>query len=297
MRLEDVLRQGLRLLEASSVPSPRIAAEVLLMHALRCDRAHLYAHPERELSHTERVLYARYLRERMSGRPTQYITGRQEFWGMQFRVTPAVFIPRPETEHVVERAVELGRTMKAPEPPVVLDVGTGSGCIAIAVAVELPRARVIATDISSAALEVASENAARLVGRRLHFCRCDLLAAVATASAHLVLSNPPYVPQSQEAGVQREIRDFEPRQAVFAGPEGMEFYTALVPEAARVLRPGGWAVFELGYNMADCVHSLFGEGWTEVEIRPDLAGIPRVIAARRSIGITIGTVKAAADLP
>ena len=285
MHLEDALRQGRLLLEESSVPSPRIAAEVLLMYALSCERSHLYAHPERELSDSERVHYARYLRERMSGKPTQYITGRQEFWSMEFRVTPAVLIPRPETEHVVERAVELGRQLAATsqtmDRPVVVDVGTGSGCIAVAVAAELPRARVIATDISAAALALAAENAARLGVPRVSFCRCDLLAAVATGSAELVLSNPPYVPQDQAAGLQREIRNFEPQQALLAGPEGTEIYAALVPEAARVLRPGGWAVFELGYNMADRVRRLFGPGWQDVEFRPDLAGIPRVISARR----------------
>lgn len=276
------MKQGLQLLEESAVPSARIAAEVLLMHALGCDRDQLYAHPEREMSDSQRVHYARYLRERMSGKPTQYITGRQEFWGMQFRVTPAVMIPRPETEHVVERALELGRTGSRPEALVVVDVGTGSGCIVIAVALELPRARVIATDISAAALAVAAENATRLGARQVYFCRCDWLSAMATGTADLVLSNPPYVPESQAAGVQREVRDFEPHQAVFAGPEGLESYTTLFPEAARVLRPGGWAVFELGYNMAERVRSLMAREWEEVQLRPDLAGIPRVISARRA---------------
>ncbi len=283
MLLADVLRQGLRLLEEASVPSARIAAEVLLMHALRRDRAYIYAHPEHQLSNSERVHYARYLRERMSGKPTQYITGRQEFWGIEFRVTPAVMIPRPETEHVVERAVELGRAIERPEPPVVLDAGTGSGCIAIAVALELPRARVIATDFSAEALAVAAENAGRLGARRMHFCRADWLSAVASNSADLVLSNPPYVPESEAAGLQREVRGFEPPQALFAGDDGLRSYTTLVPEAARVLRPGGWLVFELSYNMADRVRSLLGPEWDQVELRPDLAGIPRVISARRAI--------------
>jgi len=282
MLLADVLRQGLHLLEEASVPSARIAAEVLLMHALRRDRAYIYAHPEHELSGSERVHYARYLRERMSGKPTQYITGRQEFWGMEFRVTPAVMIPRPETEHVVERALELGRSIARPEPPVVVDAGTGSGCIAIAVALELPRARVMATEVSPEALAVAAENASRLGARGIHFCRADWLSAVASSSADLVLSNPPYVPESAAAGLQREVRGFEPPLALFAGADGLRSYTTLVPEAARVLRPGGWFVFELSYNMADRVRSLLGAEWEQVELRPDLAGIPRVISARRA---------------
>ena len=282
MRLGEALRQGVGLLEESAVPSPRIAVEVLLMQALGCDRAYLYAHPERELSDSERVHYARYLRERMNGKPTQYITGRQEFWGMDFRVTPAVMIPRPETEHVVERSVELGRAIESERPPVVVDVGTGSGCIAIAVAVELPRARVIATDASPAALAVAAGNASRLGARQVQFCRCDWLSAIGTAAADLVLSNPPYIPLGQAAALQREIRDFEPSQAWFAGPEGLEIYTTLIPEAARVLRTGGWAVLELGYNMADAVRSLLGAEWDEVQFQRDLAGNLRVICARRA---------------
>ena len=282
MRLGEALQQGRRLLEESAVPSPRIAAEVLLMHTLRCDRAHLYAHPERQLTDSERVHYARYLRERMSGKPTQYITGHQEFWGMEFRVTPAVLIPRPETEHVVERAVELGPTIESERPPVVVEAGTGSGCMAVAVAIELPRARVIATDASAAALAVAASNASRLGARQVQFCRCDWLSAIGAAAADLVLSNPPYIPLGQAATLQREVRDFEPRHAVFAGPEGLEIYAALLPEAARILRPGGWAVFELGYNMADAVRSLLGAEWDEVQFQRDLAQNLRVISARRA---------------
>ena len=282
MRLEAALRQGLQLLEESAVPSSRIAAEVLLMHALGCERVHLYAHPERELSDSERVHYARYLRERMSGKPTQYITGHQEFWGMDFRVSPAVMIPRPETEHLVERVVELGRTMESERPPVVVDAGTGSGCIAVAVAVELPRARVVATDASGAALAVAAGNASRLSARQVRFCRCDWLSAVGAAVADLVLSNPPYIPLNQAEALQREVRDFEPRQAVLAGPEGLEIYATLLPEAARVLRPGGWAVFELGYNMADAVRSLLSAEWDQMQFHRDLAGNLRVISARRA---------------
>jgi release factor glutamine methyltransferase len=276
MQLGQALQQGWERLEAEAVPSARLAAEVLLMHALGCARARLYAHPEQELGEQELQRYAGYVRERAGGKPTQYITGRQEFWGLEFRVTPDALIPRPETEHVVERAAELCRG----GAPIIIDVGTGSGCIAIALAHELPRARVFGTDISEGALRVAAENARRLAPH-VRLCRCDLLAAIADGVADLVVCNPPYVPHSAAAGLQREIRDFEPPEAVFAGPEGMEFYARLLPEAARVLRPGGWVVLELGYNTADRVRALLDGCWDQVEVRPDLAGIPRALSAKR----------------
>jgi len=281
MHVQEALRQGFEVLEEAGVPSPRLAAELLLMHALDCDRTYLYAHPERALADAERVLYGRYLTERMSRKPTQYILGRQEFWGLEFRVTPAVLIPRPETEHVVERALELARAPSLRGAPAIIDVGTGSGCIAVALASELPQATVFATDISAASLNLAAENAQRLVGNRIGFCRMDLLAGIAPARLDLVVSNPPYVPRTQAASIQREIRDFEPAVAVFGGEQGPEIYARLVPEAARVLRPGGGVVFELGFGMLDSVQAMFGAGWADLDVRPDLAGIPRVISARK----------------
>ena len=191
-------------------------------------------------------------------------------------------IPRPETEHVVERVVKLYRAMESERLPVVVDAGTGSGCIAVAVAAELPRARLIATEASAAALAVAASNASRLGARQVKFCRCDWLGAIGTAVADLVMSNPPYIPLGQAEALQREVRDFEPRHAVFAGPLGLEIYATLLPEAARVLRPGGWAVLELGYNMADAVGSLLSAEWDQVQFQRDLAGNLRVISARRA---------------
>jgi release factor glutamine methyltransferase len=281
MRLQEALRQGFEELEGANIPSARLAAELLLMHALDCDRTCLYAHPERELTDVERVHYGRYLSERITRKPTQYITGRQEFWGLEFRVTPAVLIPRPETEHVVERALELVRGFAPSRRPMIIDVGTGSGCIAAALASELSRAVVVATDISEAALQVAAGNAQHLLGARIAFCHMNLLDGIADACMDVVASNPPYVPKRQAASLQREIRDFEPPTALLAGEEGPEVYLRLVPEAARVLRPGGWAVFELGFGMTERVEALFGGGWADVSILPDLAGIPRVISARR----------------
>ncbi len=251
----------------------RLTAEVLMAHALHRGREHLYAHPEHELSELEWLHYGRYLHERIKGKPTQYITGRQEFYGREFRVTPDVLIPRPETEHVVETALRL-----APHAARILDVGCGSGILAVTLQLETGAA-VVGSDISEAAARVAAANAARLA-TPAQFVACDLMSAFAGASMDLIVSNPPYVPLGDRAGLQREVRDWEPHIALFAGPTGLEIYTRIVREAARVLRPGGWLIMELGFQTSEPVAAMLGGPWQNLEIAPDLAGIPRVIAAQ-----------------
>lgn len=273
MTLAAALRQGAALLAREGVEPARLTAEILLAHALQRERTYLYSHPEAELSELEWLHFGRYLHERLRGKPVQYITGRQEFYGRPFRVTPAVLIPRPETEHVVEAALELARGARA-----AVDVGTGSGAIAVTLALEM-RARVVATDISAAALEVAAGNAERL-GAPVAFVRCDLASAVASQSVDLVVSNPPYVPSSQIASLQREVRDWEPRAALCGGPSGLEFYARLAAEAERVLRPGGWLVVELGMGQHQAVRRMLSARWSRPRIGKDLAGVPRVLAVR-----------------
>jgi release factor glutamine methyltransferase len=275
MIVQTALLQGTALLEEAAVPVPRLTAEVLLANALRRDRTYLFAHTEHELSELEWLHYGRYLHERMQGKPTQYITGRQEFYGREFRVTSDVLIPRPETEHVVETAVRL-----SPGAHRILDVGTGSGILAVTLHVETG-GEVWATDISPAALLVAARNAENL-SARVSFVACDLASAIASASMDLIVSNPPYVPLGDKAGLQREVRDWEPHAALFAGPTGIEIYERLVRDAERVLVAGGWLVLELGFGLLDRVTALFPCGWQSLESVPDLAGIPRVLAARRS---------------
>jgi len=274
------------------------------MFTLDCDRAYLYAHPERHLTADETRRYDEALARRASGVPAQYITGHQEFWGMDLVVSPAVLIPRPETEHVVEAVLELvlrrdsgleqeqkqeqnqkPRTgVSAPHGLRVVDVGTGSGAIALALAKELPKAEIHATDISAAALEVARANAARLeLISRIAFRQADLLEGFPPASFDLVVSNPPYVGESEEDSVQIEVRKFEPHNAVFAGPTGLEVIDRLIPQAHTVLRPGGWLVFEISGTIAYRVEKLLA-GWDEVAIRNDLQGIARVATARKSAG-------------
>lgn len=277
-------------------------AELLLMFALGCDRAYLYGHPERELTEDEQFRYEEALGLRSKGIPAQYITGHQEFWGMDLIVSPAVLIPRPETEHVIERVLELiasGKSWKGetPVPPGtesslgrrasppardvhLIDVGTGSGCIALALAKELPQAEIHATDISPEALEIAEANAARhqLTGR-IQFHDTDLLAKLGHGHFDFVVTNPPYVGESEEDTVQLEVRKFEPRGAVFAGPTGLEVIERLIPQARDVLKPGGWLVMEISGTIAERVRNLLS-GWYNVEVINDLQGIPRVVSAR-----------------
>lgn len=274
MDARTALLQGTRLLEDAGVPAPRLTAEVLLAHAVRRERVWLYAHSERELTGLEWLHYGRYLHERLGGKPTQYITRRQEFYGREFRVTEAVLIPRPETEHVVETALECGAAGR------LLDVGTGSGALAVTLQLETG-AEAWATDISPAAAAVAAANAHSL-GASVRIAVCDLMEAIAPASMDLIVSNPPYVPLTGREGLQREVRDWEPHVALFAGQTGFELYGRIVSAAPRVLRPGGWLVLELGFGSLDHVRELLA-GWRDARVRPDLAGIPRVIAARRPL--------------
>jgi release factor glutamine methyltransferase len=273
MTVQTALLQGTRLLEEGGIAVPRLTAEVLLCHALRAERIFLYAHPERELSEVEWLHYGRYLHERLKGKPTQYITRRQEFYGREFRVTPDVLIPRPETEHVVEAALRLARNARR-----IVDVGTGSGALAATLQLETG-AETWATEISPAAAAVAAENARRL-GARIAVVVTSLMDAIGPGSMDLIVSNPPYVPLAQREGLQREVRDWEPGVALFAGESGFELYERIVADAPRVLRPDGWLILELGFGSLERVSKLLA-GWRDIQVDPDLAGIPRVIAARR----------------
>jgi release factor glutamine methyltransferase len=266
----------------NEVPSARLNAELLLMFVLDCDRAYLYAHPERLLNLEETRQYDELAQERARGCPTQYITGHQEFWGLDLLVSPAVLIPRPETEHVIETVLELVKQCDPTERLRLVDVGTGSGCIALALATELPSAEIHACDLSEQALEMARINAARLrLGHRALFRHSDLLSTYAGEQFDMVVSNPPYVGESEADKVQKQVRDFEPKMAVFCGPDGMDIYKRLIPAAYTSLKPGGWLVMEIGFSTEEKVKALL-TGWLEVQTTADLQGIPRVVAARKS---------------
>ncbi len=288
MPLREALHSAIARLSDEHVPSPRLNAETLLMFTLNCDRAHLYAHPERELTKEEQARYNEALTQRLKGVPAQYITGHQEFWGLDLIVSPAVLIPRPETEHLIETILPLAKSMPAPR---IADVGTGSGAIALALAKELPNAEIHATDNSPVALEIAEANAARLQlefrssnqhspERRIYFHDTDLLRGLDPGAFDFVVSNPPYVGLSEEDEVQLEVRKFEPRSAVFAGPTGLEVIEKLVPAAHNALKPGGYLVMEISGTIVEAVRTLLHD-WEEVRINNDLQQIPRVALGRK----------------
>lgn len=257
-------------------------AALLMMHALRCTRAELLAYPERGLTVEEEQAYRGMLQERSSGRPIQYITGAQEFWGLSFAVTPEVLIPRPETEHLVEAALERLHEFAAPR---IVDVGTGSGAIAVALAYALrnmqPETQITGLDICEAALTMAKENAAQNdMSGKIRWVHSDLLTAVLEESFEAVVSNPPYIAEWERAGLATEVREHEPALALFSGPTGLEIYERLIPQARRVLVEGGWLILEIGSTQQAAIAELL-EGWRSVEFLPDLQGHLRVACAQK----------------
>jgi release factor glutamine methyltransferase len=224
--------------QEKGVQSPRLTAEVLLAHTLQQDRLYLYVHYDQPLEPEERKRFKTLLLHRTQGVPTQYLTGVQEFWSLGFRVTPAVLIPRPETEHLVETTLELARPMPKPS---ILDLGTGSGIIAISLKREMPQANLYASDVSDAALLIARENASSLLpdGRQVTFCQGDLFAPFPEMSFDLIVSNPPYISESDYAALASEVRDHEPKLALYAGKDGLDIYRRLIAEAHSYLTPQG----------------------------------------------------------
>ena len=284
--LRDALREGIAQLEAARTPSAALAAELLLMHAAGCDRAFLYAHPEHTPSSEALQNFFSLVKRRAAGTPTQHLTGKQEFWGLEFEVTPDVLIPRPETEHVVEVALaRIGEKRRNAELQIA-DIGTGSGCIAVALAKELPNARIIGGDVSAAALEVALRNAVKHgVAERIRFVESDLFGAFDPAARFdLIVSNPPYVALREAQTLAIEVREHEPHHALFAGDDGLAAYRALIAQAESRAKDGGHLVLELGLGQFEPVSELIdsARGWSRISATMDLAGIPRVLAATRA---------------
>ena len=280
MTLGEWLDRGEAQLGAGPHPErARRDAETLLQQATGKNRAWLMAHAKDHFAGCAAIGYATLLNRRAKGEPIQYITGETEFYGLPFRVSREVLIPRPETEHVVERVLELATQFRAPR---ILDVGTGSGAIAVAVARHLPQTTITATDCSLAALEIARQNAARNeVAARIRFLHGDLLSPVAEERFDIIVSNPPYVAEADRATLTVEVREFEPAMALFASGDGLAIYRRLIPQGCAALVPGGWMVLEIGYGQQAAVHALLEQsGYREIAFTADLQGIPRVAAAR-----------------
>ena len=297
--VRELLRQGITRLRAAHVPSYTLAAELLLLSVAGKDRTWIYAHPEEIVPEGSVEKYLALLERRAAGEPTQHLTGTQEFWGLPFEVTPDVLIPRPETEHLIEVALDrlAVREIRTGRPPrltgeniTLVDIGTGSGCIAIALAKELPDATVFATDVSSAALAVAKRNVTKLgFASRIHFVQSNLFDAFSPLSTSLspllfdlVISNPPYVSRRDSSSLSVEVREHEPALALYGGEEGFEFYGDLILQATRYVKPAGLLVLELGYDSLAAVQPLLdSNSWTNIAVTNDLAGIPRVLSAER----------------
>jgi release factor glutamine methyltransferase len=290
MTIAETLRQATLRLKSEGVPDAQLNAQSLLASALERDRTYLIVNLQRELEERELVLFAEDLERRSAGEPLQYIIGHQEFYGLEFEVNRDVFIPRPETELIVEEVIRLSRNHPKPLAKflpnlLIVDVGTGSGCLAISLARELTGSFVIANDISRAALAVARRNATRCgVNDRVALFEGDLLAAVAARPvADFVVSNPPYVAEAEVATLQREVREWEPRVALSDSADGLTFYRRLLLEAPLRLKPGGFLICEIGYSQAEHVRELANgdTGWQSIEMLDDLQGIPRTIVLRR----------------
>jgi release factor glutamine methyltransferase len=295
VKVETSLREALHsaATRLSGLATARRDAQLLLLRVLGRDRAWLFAHPDGVLSEAQARQFDEWIERRARHEPVQYIVGEHEFYGLKLQVTPDVLIPRPETEHLVEavlRRFSPGNVVR------IVDVGTGSGAIAIALAHALPQAEVTGLDISAAALEIARQNAARCeVNGRIRWLKSNLLAAVRGESFDAIVSNPPYV--AEAATLEAQVRLYEPREALFAGPTGLEIYERLIPEAREALHPiranygamgtpalapGGWLLLEIGHGQRDALRELLVD-WGGVEFVADLQGIPRVAIARRRL--------------
>ena len=262
--------------------SPRLESEILLAHARRCRRIELYTRFDDVLTPQQRETMRELVRRRAQSEPVAYLVGHREFFSLDFHVTPDVLIPRPDTETLIVEALAVAKPLEAPS---ILDVGTGSGCIAVALAVNLPTARVTAIDISTAALAVARENAQRHnLGERIEFLESDLFAVLdPDRTFYLVVSNPPYIPDAEIDTLQADVGKYEPRGALAGGPDGLDIVRRLIPGAAERLVPGGWLLFEISPEQSDAAQKLLHDDGRYDEIGPakDLTDRPRVIRARR----------------
>jgi release factor glutamine methyltransferase len=282
--IAEAIRRAAGRLRAAGVANDLLDAQTLLAEAIGRDRTYLIVNFNQELASDLIEKYEALIERRAAGEPLQYITGRQEFYGLEFEITPAVLIPRPETELIVEETLRLAHQANNAEP-LMIDVGTGSGCIAIALARELEGAHVVAVDLSREALEVARRNAARYgLESRIEFIESDLLSAVSRETqADFIVSNPPYVAADELPGLQREVRDWEPRRALTDGADGLSFYRRLLAASPAYLKSGGHFLSELGYRQSEAVQVLVDRSvWSDVRVLSDWQGISRTLVLRKN---------------
>jgi release factor glutamine methyltransferase len=270
--------------ELTAGPHPERArrdAESLLLHLIGRSRAWLLAHVDDDFAGCTAIRYEALLQRRLAGEPIQYITGEAEFYGLPFRVTRNVLIPRPETEHLIEETLKVAAKFRQPR---IIDIGTGSGAIAITLADKLPDAQITTVDISPSALAIARENAKRNhVATNIRFLQGDLLAPVGTEQFDIVVSNPPYVPVTDLDSLAVEVRDHEPALALFAGDDGLDIYRRIIPAAHTSLVPGGFIALEIGFGQSPAIQALLADtGFSHIEFVADLQGIPRVAVAQRT---------------
>lgn len=278
--ISEVLNKSTMILQSGEIAEPRREAASLLAFALQKDKTFLIAHSDYNLTETEDAYFQELLARRAQHEPFQYLTGKQEFFGLEFAVTPDVLIPRPETEMIVESAIEI---LRGKEGSTFCEIGTGSGCIAVAILYEVKTVSGVALDISEKALEVAKKNAEKhAVSERLKLKISDVLAQVSGEKFDLIVSNPPYIPAAEITGLQPEVRDFEPLNALTDGKDGLSIIERIVREAPRFLTLNGSLLMEIGIRQADEVMRMFDKNiWGAVEVLPDLQGIPRMVRAGR----------------
>jgi len=282
MTIGQLIENTTKALRSQGLPTPRLDAEVLLASYLKESRTWLYIHSDHDLNAADGEDFSRWVARRQQGEPVAYIVGRKEFWSLDFAVDARVLIPRPDTEVLVEEVLAVLITSKATRPDL-LDLGTGSGAIAVALARECPDARIMATDISPKALAVATGNAERHhVSSRITFIEGNLLKGL-TGFFDVIVSNPPYIAAADYARLPAGIRNFEPREALLAGKEGMDCYEEIIPQAANHLKPGGWLLLEIGDGQQEGIERLFRQSgaYRDVSFRKDYAGHWRVVKAER----------------
>jgi release factor glutamine methyltransferase len=284
MTVHDILKGSIKALEAADIPSARLDAEVLLSFCLNCDRLEFYKNPDMPISETKLSAFRNLIARRLQWEPVAYITGRKEFWTFVLEVNNSVLIPRPDTEVIVEEALNICRKIDSSEIKI-LDIGTGSGAIALALASEITRAKIVATDISPAALNLAQKNAAALgLKEKIDFRLGNLIEPV-NGIFDIIVCNPPYISAKDYEKLPSGVKDYEPQDALLAGKSGLEFYEKLIYQAAGFLQKNGWLLLEIGAKQESGVCGIIEAAgiYDSIEMRRDYAGLPRVIKARRKV--------------